>query len=219
MLVNSEVINMKRKLINYLCLSGLVAFIFYICHDIIGALYYPGYNYLTQACSDLTAIDSPSYFIANPLSIIYGMFSCLCTTLMCILIQKIDSKLLRIGVYLFAIMNWISAIGYTLFPLSEAGYNGTFQDFMHLYVITVLVVLLSIVSLLFIGIGGLKYDNYKSLGIIALVCLGFMFFGAIGSSLLPKSIFGLIERFSTYSAVVFSAILGVYGFNMKDNLI
>lgn len=34
--------------------------------------------------------------------------------------------------------------------------------------------------------------------------------GALGTGILPKSVFGLFERFSTFSAVVFNAVLGVY---------
>ena len=57
-----------------------------------------------------------------------------------------SSKLPRTGVYLFAVMEWISAIGYRMFPLSSSGYAGAFQDAMHMTV-TAAVVLLSIVSL------------------------------------------------------------------------
>ena len=41
-----------------------------------------------------------------------------------------------------------------------------------------------------------------------------MMLGALGTGILPKSVFGLFERFSTFSAVVFNAVLGVY--LMKD---
>ena len=37
-----------------------------------------------------------------------------------------------------------------------------------------------------------------------------MMIGALGTGIMPKSVFGLFERFSTFSAVVFNAILGVY---------
>jgi hypothetical protein len=39
-----------------------------------------------------------------------------------------------------------------------------------------------------------------------------MFVGAAGSANVPKEIFGLVERFSTYSAVLFTAALSLYGF-------
>ena len=51
-------------------------------------------------------------------------------------------------------MNWISTIGYSMFPLSDSGNAGTLRDIIHIYVVTVLVVLLSIASLVTIMIGG-----------------------------------------------------------------
>ena len=80
---------------------------------------------------------------------------------------------------------------------------------MHVYVITIAVVLLSIASLVVIAVGSFK-DKRKKLGIMALIALGCMFFGAVGSNAFPKSVFGIIERFSTYSAVIFTVVLGVY---------
>lgn len=202
----------KRKIIKWLCLTGILSLIFYILHDVVGTLNYPGYNWTREAVSDLTATDSPVYGIAHSLSLVYGIFSCLCSLLVCILVKKEEKKTLRLGVYLFTTMNFISAIGYSLFPLSSKGYDGSFQSFMHVYVITIAVVLLSIISLILISVGAFK-SKKKLLGTLSIVALFLMFFGAAGSGILPKSVFGIVERFSTYSAVVFTAILGIYGFN------
>ena len=202
----------KRKIINWLCLTGILSLIFYILHDVVGTLNYPGYNWTREAVSDLTATDSPVYGISHSLSLIHGILSCLCSLLVCILVKKEEKKTLRLGVYLFATMNFISAIGYSLFPLSSKGYDGSFQSFMHVYVITIAVVLLSIISLILISVGAFK-SKKKLLGTLSIVVLFLMFFGAAGSGILPKSVFGIVERFSTYSAVVFTAILGIYGFN------
>ena len=204
----------EKRLINYLCLSGVLCLIFYLLHDIIGAMNYPGYNFMSQAVSDLTASDSPSFVVAHGYSAVYGIFSCLCCALVSILVKKKNNKL-KIGIYLFSIMNFISAIGYSIFPLSSAGYDGSVQSFIHVYVITILVVLLSIISLILIAIGSSKEKN-KLLMILAIISLVLMFVGAAGSQSVPKEIFGLIERFSTYSAVIFTAILGIYGFKLKD---
>lgn len=202
----------KRKIINWLCLTGILSLIFYILHDVVGTLNYPGYNWTREAVSDLTATDSPVYGIAHSLSLVYGILSCLCSLLVCILVKKEEKKILRLGVYLFTTMNFILAIGYSLFPLSSKGYDGSFQSFMHVYVITIAVVLLSIISLILISVGAFK-SKKKLLGTLSIVALFLMFFGAAGSGILPKSVFGIVERFSTYSAVVFTAILGIYGFN------
>ncbi len=203
----------KKNLINWLCLSGIVSIVFYLLHDIIGAKYYPNYDWLSQAVSDLTAKDAPSFIIANGYVTIYGIFNCLCCALISILIKNENSKVLKIGVYTFSIMNFISAVGYALFPLSSAGFDGSIQSIIHVYIITTLVVLLSIISLTLIAVGSLRgKDKHKYLGTFAILALVLMFVGAVGSGIVPKEYFGVVERFSTYSAVVFTGILGLYGF-------
>ena len=201
----------KRKLINWLCLSGVIAAVFYLIHDIIGAANYPGYNWTSQAVSDLTATDAPSFAVARGLTTVYGILSCLCCALLCVLVQKSKKKSLRLGIYLFAIMNFISAIGYALFPLSSAGYDGSAQSFIHVFILTAAVVLLSIISLVLIATGAFK-SKKKLLGSLAIFALVLMFVGAVGSGNVPKEIFGIFERFSTYSAVAFTAVLALYGF-------
>ena len=208
----------SKKLINLLCLTGVISVIFYLLHDIVGAMNYPGYNWMSQAVSDLTSTDAPSFVVAIGFVTVYKILNCLCCALLCILIKNEKKKSLRLGVYLFSIMNFISAIGYALFPLSSAGYDGSIQSFIHVYILTALVVILSIISLILIAVGSLRgKDKYKLLGILAIISLVLMFIGAVGSANVSKEIFGVIERFSTYSAVVFTGILGIYGFkNFKD---
>ncbi|MDL2292556.1 DUF998 domain-containing protein [Acholeplasma sp. OttesenSCG-928-E16] len=203
----------KDKIISVMCLSGVIAFIFYILHDIIGALNYPGYDWLSQAVSDLTAVGAPSRIIAGGLSSVYGVFSCMCLVLSCLYFCDKENKLFRLGIYLFTLMSFISSIGYNLFPLSESGTSGTtFQDIMHVYVITVLVVLLSITSLVLITIGGLRNKTNMFFTITAIIALILMMIGGIGFNIVPEEIKGLIERFSNYSAVIFTAIIGSYIF-------
>ena len=213
-IIRVKVILLKNKnLINWLCLSGVISLVFYLLHDIIGALNYPGYNFMSQAVSDLTATDAKSFVVASGFVTVYKIFSVLCCALVCILIRNEEKKTLRLGVYLFSIMNFISAIGYSLFPLSSSGYDGSIQSIIHVYVLTALVVLMSIVSLILIAIGSLKGENkHKLLGIFSILALVLMFIGAVGSANVPKEIFGIVERFSTYSAVIFTGVLGIYGF-------
>ena len=76
-----------------------------------------------------------------------------CVTLCCITVKAHFTSVLRAGVYLFTLMNWISAVGYAMFPLTQAGSPGQLQDVMHL-IVTAAVVLLSIASLTLIAYGG-----------------------------------------------------------------
>ena len=117
------------------------------------------------------------------------------------IIQGQKTRRLRAGVYLFAIMEWVSAIGYRMFPLSDSGYAGAFQDVMHM-VVTALVVLLSIVSLSVIVSAGLKDKSCRFYGVCAAIALGMMIIGAMGMKIVPAQYFGVVERFSVFAATV-----------------
>lgn len=146
---------MKRSLTQKLGLLGVVSFLSYTAAVVFAPLTYPGYNWMAQAVSDLSAANAPSLALWNQLSALYNACEVVCATVVCIGIQGQKTKLLRSGIYLFAIMEWISAVGYRMFPLSSSGYAGAFQDVMHM-VTTALVVLLSIVSLTMIIVAGAK---------------------------------------------------------------
>ena len=139
-------------------------------------------------------------------------------TVVCIGIQGQKTRLLRTGIYLFAIMEWISAAGYRMFPLSSSGYAGAFQDVMHM-VVTALVVLLSIVSLSVIIAAGVKDRSCRSYGMCAAVALCMMLVGAIGMKLVPAQAFGVVERFSVFAATGFNAALGVHLFCGKEEAV
>ncbi len=206
---------MEKKLINLAGLTGVISLISYAVAVIFAPLAYPGYNWMAQAVSDLSAEASPSRLLWNQLSAAYNVCSPVC--MMCVAIfvsdKKISTKLFRLGIYLFAIMNWISAIGYKMFPLTDSGKEiSTFQEKMHI-VITIVVVLLSISSLTMLIIAGFKKNGIKGIGIWASIALAMMFVGAIGKSAVSPDYFGIVERFSVFAAVGFNAVLGVYLLN------
>lgn len=152
---------MKKSLTQKLGLLGIVSFLSYIAAVLFSPLAYPGYNWMAQAVSDLSAANAPSLGLWNQLSAFYNVCEVVCATVVCIGIQGQKTRLLRTGIYLFAIMEWISAVGYRMFPLSDSGYAGAFQDIMHM-VVTAIVVLLSIVSLSIIIAAGAKDRSCRS---------------------------------------------------------
>lgn len=201
----------KKALIQWLGLTGMISFLSYVTALIFSPLAYPGYNWMAQAVSDLSADNSPSRILWNQLSSLSGVGSVVCIMLVCVYIQGKLTKPLRIGIYLFAAMMWLSAVGYTMFPLTDSGFAGTFQDIMHV-VVTVLVIVLSIASLLFLSIGGFRSEHYRSLAKWAILALLLMVAGAIGINAVPDRYFGIPERFSVIAAMGFNAVLGVYLF-------
>lgn len=205
---------MKKSLTQKLGLLGIVSFLSYMAGVVFAPLAYPDYNWMSQAVSDLSAANAPSLSLWNQLTAFYNVCEIVCVTVVCIGIQGRKTKLMRTGVYLFAIMEWISAIGYRMFPLSDSGYAGAFQDVMHMAV-TAAVVLLSIVSLTVIIIAGAKCRACRSYGVCAAVALMMMLVGAMGMKIVPADYFGVVERFSVFAATGFNAALGIHLFCMK----
>lgn len=202
---------MKKTLTQKLGLLGIVSLLSYTAAVIFSPLAYPGYNRMAQEVSDLSAANAPSLALWNRLSALYNVCEVVCATVVCIGIQDKKTKLLRAGVYTFAVMEWVSAVGFRMFPLSDSGFGGTFQDKMHI-AITAAVVLLSVVSLTVIIIAGAKDKSYRSYGVCAGIALALMLVGAMGTKLVPTEYFGIIERFSVFAATGFNAALGVHLF-------
>ncbi len=202
---------MKKPLIQKLGLLGVVSFLLYTAAVVFAPLAYPGYSWMAQAVSDLSAANAPSLALWNQLSALYNVCEVVCVTVVCIGMQGQKTKLLRSGIYLFAIMEWISAVGYRMFPLRDSGYAGAFQDVMHMAV-TALVVLLSIVSLTVIIAAGAKSRDCRSYGVCTGIALAMMLVGAMGMKLAPAEYFGVVERFSVFAATGFNAALGIHLF-------
>lgn len=202
---------MKKTLINWLGLLGIISLLSYSAAVLVTPLAYPGYNWMEQAVSDLSATKAPSLMLWNQLASLYNLCGLISIMMVCVFIQKKLNKTIRLGIYLFAMMNWVSAVGYSIFPLiiNESVWN--FQNIMHIAV-TGMVVLLSISSLVIIMLGGYRNQQYVSLAVWATVALLIMVIGATGTAIVPAEFFGIPERFSVFSATGFNAILGIYLF-------
>lgn len=209
------VVNMKKeyKYLRMCGLLGVISFLSYFAAVVFSPLAYPGYDWMSQAVSDLTAATAPSKALWDQLGCLYGKCGIVSIMAVCVYVAetKAGNKLMRAGIYIFAAMNWISSVGYDLFPLSEAGKDmKTFQDIMHVYVVTAAVVLTSIISLVLIIIAGIKDKTIRQLSVFAAIAFLMMLTGAIGTNAVPERYFGIVERFSVFAATGFNAVLGVY---------
>lgn len=188
---------------------GILAVIFYFLHVILGTLFYPNYNSMAQAISDLTASTSPSKNIAMIFSFSYGLFSVIFSMYFFVYFRQTINVYVTIGAAFFCIMTIVSFLGYTFFPLSESGYAGTFQDKMHIAV-TIAVVLFTIIMLILFTIGFFKTADLKYMGIISLCVFLLLLSGAMLMKVLPKAFFGTAERINVYSIVIYSGILSLW---------
>ena len=206
---------MNRKLINWLGLTGVAALLSYTLAVVIAPSAFPGYNWMEQAVSDLSAESAPSRMLWDRIAALYGVCSVVCATCVSVFVseRRVSGRLFRAGIHLFTAMNWVSNVGYAMFPLADSGKEiASFQEIMHMAV-TVAVVLLSIASLVCLIIAGFRQGGIRGLGVWAAIALAMMMVGAIGQGAVPPQYFGIVERFSVFAAVGFNAVSGVFLFN------
>lgn len=187
---------------------GIISLLSYTAMVLFSPLAYPGYDWMSMAVSDLSAVGAPSAELANQLNALFGPCAIVSIMGVCGGISEYRFGFFKAGIYSYVMMEWLCTVGYKLFPWVQDESMTYFQNLMHL-IVTVLVVLLSMIGLIFIALGA-KKEGIGSLSVWAIICLAAMVIGPIGTALLPKAVFGLFERFSTFSAVVFNAVLGVY---------
>ena len=75
---------MKRTLTQKLGLLGVVSFLPYTTAVVFASLAYHGYNWMSQAVSDLSAANAPSLALWNQLSAFYNVCEVVCITVVCI---------------------------------------------------------------------------------------------------------------------------------------
>lgn len=196
--------------LNRLGIFGVISFLSYTAMVVFSPLAYPGYDWMSMAVSDLSAEGAPSQALAGQLNTLFGPCAIVSVMAVCVAASGFRSRSLKAGIFSFAAMEWICIVGYTMFPWVMDAPDTDVRNVLHL-IVTALVVILSLASMILIAYGAVKEDM-RSLSCWALACLLAMLAGPLGMALFPKSVFGIFERFSTFSAVVFNAVLGVYLF-------
>ena len=127
-----------------------------------------------------------------------------------------EKNLKRLGVFgIISLLSYTAMVvfsplvypGYEMFPWVSGAAATEPQNVMH-FIVTILIVALSLAALILI-IVGVKEKDLTALRIWAIICLAAMLIGPVGTALLPKTVFGLFERLGTFSVVVFNAVLGI----------
>ena len=214
---------MKRSLSRWLCLfSGCASVVFFFLHDSLGIMSLPGYEWTRQAVSNLTATTSPSFPVSTRFAAIFIMTACVCAVLVFIQTRGRGNLRLQRGTALFSLMICVMGVGYALFPLDQPGYGGqpggSFNDLMHFFVVTGLLVCLGSAALIFIALSGLRENGVRWLSITACAILLGLLSAVFGLALwgVDVGLFGLLERIGIYGAVCFQTLLGIYVFVGKQ---
>lgn len=77
----------KRSMIHYLGLFGVVSLISYTIAVVFSPLAYPGYDWMAQAVSDLSAQNAPSKFLWEQLSALHGVCGMVSVMMVCVFVS------------------------------------------------------------------------------------------------------------------------------------
>jgi hypothetical membrane protein len=190
--------------------AGVASSLLYAATDVAGGLRYPGYDFTSQAVSELMARGAPSEALVDPLFLLYDL---LVVAFGLGLLREAArrGRALRVTGSALVVYASLGTTGPTLFEMNPRGTGGPAGDLPHI-VVTVLMVLLVLIA---IGSGafalGRRFRAW-SFATLAIV-IGFgawaaTFAGRIAAGE-PTPGFGIIERVNIYAALLWLAVLGV----------
>jgi len=117
------------RLTSALLACGLLSSLLYVAADIFGALRYPGYNYASQAISEMSAIGAPTAELLAPFYASYSVLFALFGAGVWLAAGR-DRALRASAAFIIAVA--ALGIGWAIFPMNARGAERTLTDTMHL---------------------------------------------------------------------------------------
>lgn len=198
---------MNRKV---LLVCGILAPLLYLAADVLGGISYPGYNFSSQAISELTATGASSKPLVDGLFFVYFV---LAIAFGAGVWRDADgrSRALRIVGALLLGYALVGEIGYSSYPMQQRGAGSLSSDLPHI-VVTAGVLLL---FLLAAGVGafalGRRFRIY-SLATLAIIIVFTALMVPLAIQLAagrPTPGLGILERIVVYSMQIWVAVLAV----------
>lgn len=199
-----------------LTILGAFAALIYVMHVWIGGMLWDGYRHLHQPISDLTAQGAPDRVLMTSMTFLYGLLSIVFAASAYGFTKGFAPKISRIGMMLLLAMYLVS-ITYNLFPQDLPGAPVTFRGVMH-FVVTGLIIPLTIVAPLLVGMGMRKIDGLRKYGNYS-VATGIIIFIAGGTAAIffanQLPFFGLVERINIGVLQLWMLVSSIKFYTMK----
>ena len=198
---------MVRKI---LLICGMLAALIYVGSDIVAAMRYEGYSYVSQSVSELRAIGAPTRPMLVPILLLYGALE----VVLGLGVRRVvgEKRGLRIAGGLLIALGAVDLIA-PFVPMHVRGEVASLIDTMHIVITGVTVLLL----LLIIGFGSTadgKWFRFYSYATIVILFVFGMLAGMDGPRVAaqePTPWLGVTERINIYGymlwLLVFSIVL------------
>lgn len=205
--------NIYKRLVPF----GMIGVLSFLLLDILGKIFWPGYDPVTTYISTLVTDEAPHVhlmrFFMNTYTICFLVFS----SAMMALSFRMYHTLAKSGYAVMFTAALLSVIGYGGYPISMA-FVFSKNDIVHVLV-TILILCATALSLLLISVGYLRQEKFIILGRIFLVgCLFFIGFNLWHLYAIENAgnILGLIERFTFYTFHFLTFILS-WGYTFRKH--
>ncbi len=203
---------MIKKIEKYTLPLGMVGVIAYLTHTGLGRILWSEYNPITTDISSLTAAGAPNRELLLVFTYIYGISMILFITGLLIKSFRKYHSSVKIGYIIMIIMQIVSFVGYSLFPLSGDKTVMNFQNILHI-IVTVIVVFTTIISGYFLAFGYIKQEKKPILGKFILVMAIIITIAGMTNPIcinMKLNILGLTERIVIYSLQLMLFIISAY---------
>jgi hypothetical protein len=199
----------------FLSLCGLIAPLLFVFMTILGAAIRPGYSHLADTVSELFSPGSPNKPLLDTLHTIYAA---LFTLFGIGILQYVrgSGKSTWIGIMgaaLYIAAGVVSVATATIYPQDPWDSPPTFPGQMHI-TLTGVVGLLSMLSMLLLGLWFIRTGIFPAFGIYSFITVGIVglsvrfFFANMGTPLM-----GLTERITILPGFLWTFILAVWMFS------
>jgi hypothetical protein len=198
-----------------LLICGILASLLYVGMDILAGMLWEGYNFTSQAISELSAIGAPTRPLVVTLGIVYDVL--LIAFGLCVWVLAGRRHALRL---IGGLLVGIGAIGFvwTQFPMHLRGAEMTFTDTMHWTIAGVVVLLI----LLMVALGVIAYRKWfrlYSIGtLVTLLVVGMWSIFVGGAQIAAQQstpFFGVMERITVYGYLAWVAVLAIVLLRVK----
>jgi hypothetical protein len=199
-----------------LLIFGILSPLLYIGTDLLAGTMYQGYDFVSQAISELFAIGAPTSGLAVPLFTLYDLM--VLAFAWGVWSSANGNRALRITALIMVVSAFNGLVLWNIFPMHMRGAEATFTDLMHIGLAGV-GALLALLALWFGAPAfGRRFRLYTIATILLLLIPGSAVFFFVPQMALgePTPWVGATERISTYAYLQWQVVLALLLLRVRE---
>lgn len=197
----------RGRIVTVLLGCGVLVAAVQILGDILAAALYPGYSYVDQSVSELSAIGAPTRAVTASVGLAFELFVVAFAIGVWLVAEKRGLKIAAVILGVFA----VNAIVWGFFPMQQRGNVMTFTDYAHIG--GAILQVLTIVLFIAFGSGADgRWFRFFSIGLIVAILAAGGFAGSQAGAITTGGAtpgMGLIERVSFYGPSIWILVLAL----------